>query len=36
VPAAAARVDEILGPDLELNTQGLLSWLEREQRQRPR
>ena len=30
---AAARVDEILGPDLELNTQGLLSWLEREQRQ---
>jgi glyoxylase-like metal-dependent hydrolase (beta-lactamase superfamily II) len=31
---AAARVDEILGADLELNTQGLLAWLERERRQR--
>ena len=36
LPSPAARVDEILGPDLELNTQGLLAWLEREQRQRPR
>jgi glyoxylase-like metal-dependent hydrolase (beta-lactamase superfamily II) len=36
LPEAAARVDEILGPDLELNTQGLLAWLDREQRQRPR
>ncbi|HEU4582003.1 MAG TPA: MBL fold metallo-hydrolase [Polyangiaceae bacterium] len=31
---AAGRVDEILGPDLELNVQGLLAWLDREQRQR--
>jgi hypothetical protein len=36
IPNAAARIDEILGPDLELNTQGLLAWLDREQRQRPR
>ena len=36
IPNTAARVDEILGPDLELNSQGLLAWLDREQRQRPR
>jgi glyoxylase-like metal-dependent hydrolase (beta-lactamase superfamily II) len=32
VGSAAAHVDSLLGPDLELNTQGLLAWLEREQR----
>jgi glyoxylase-like metal-dependent hydrolase (beta-lactamase superfamily II) len=26
------RIDELLGPDLELNTQGLVAWLERVQR----
>jgi glyoxylase-like metal-dependent hydrolase (beta-lactamase superfamily II) len=32
VAKAAAHVDSLLGPDLELNTQGLLAWLDREQR----
>jgi glyoxylase-like metal-dependent hydrolase (beta-lactamase superfamily II) len=32
VADAEARVDSVLGPDLELNTQGLIAWLEREQR----
>lgn len=27
-----ARLDELLGPDLELNTQGLIAWLDRERR----
>jgi hypothetical protein len=27
-----ARIDELLGSDLELNTQGLIAWLDREKR----
>ncbi|HWA78434.1 MAG TPA: MBL fold metallo-hydrolase [Polyangiaceae bacterium] len=29
IPDAAAQVDSVLGPDLELNVQGLLAWLSR-------
>jgi hypothetical protein len=27
-----ARIDEVLGTDLELNTQGLIAWLDRERK----
>ena len=27
-----AQIDEVLGGDLELNTQGLIAWLDRERR----
>jgi glyoxylase-like metal-dependent hydrolase (beta-lactamase superfamily II) len=36
VAHAEAQVDSLLAPDLELNTQGLLAWLERERKQPPR
>lgn len=29
-----ARIEELLGPDIELNAQGLVAWLERQQRAR--
>jgi len=35
IPDAATMVNRVLGADLELNTQGLVAWLERSEK-RPR